>query len=270
MIQRIIVPTDFSPCADHASIIALRFAKTTQSRITFLHYFKKPWFFSSEKELRIKYSHQLKQHIQNLAAEAGIELNDKVDFYSKSGSMLKDLPAFCVKHFISMAIMGTKGAGAGHESAKYFGSKTMKFIKSTYTPVLAIPDKGHLEDIKSIVYATDYKEVTGASFDYVLKIGEMFQALITVLHVRKPYEMFNVKRDSAFASDNLVYKYKNIQKVTLSNPDVIAGIDEYIKSNRVDMLALSVNNSEMIERLFHNSVFQKFILESDIPVLAAK
>lgn len=222
----------------------------------------------SERALRAKYSHQLKVHITQLAAANGIELNGNIDFYSKSGKMLKDLPHFCTKHFISMAIMGTRGAS--NSQARYFGSNTMKFIKSTYIPVIAIPEHGELDNIKHIVYATDYKEITGTSFDYVLRIGEIFQALITVLHVRKPYEMFNVKHDSAFASDNTVFKYKNIRKVTLSNPDVISGIEQYINENAVDMLALSVNDSEMIERLFHNSVFQKFILESKIPVLAAR
>lgn len=267
MLQRIVVPTDFSACADNASIEALKLATKTGSRITFLHYFKKPWFFSDTR-LRHENAQRLKEHIIHLAKKAEVALPEHVDFYSKGGKLLKELPHFMAKHLVSMVVMGTKGEN-GNNSTN-FGSNTMNFIKSTFTPVLAIPEGSQINKIEKLVYATDYKDVTGVTFDTVLRLGELFSALIIILHVRKKPESSHLKRESAFAADNMVYKYKNIEKVVLDDTDIIHGIQEFVKTHEPAFIAMSVKEDDMIRKLFHQSVFHEMILHSKTPILAAR
>ena len=266
MLQRIVVPTDFSSCADRATTVALKLAAITGSRITFVHYFDKPWF-SSEQELRHQNAHNIKEHVINLARNAELKLPEHVDFYAKSGKLLKELPEFMVKHLVSMVIMGTKGENG--QSGNALGSHTINFIKHTDTPVLAVPENGTFHNLEKMLYVTDYKSITGVTFDTVLKLGELFNAVITIMQIGIKSESGSIRRESPFAMDNLIYSYKNIEKKALDDENVIHGLQKYIAENQPSFIALSVKDEGIMEKLFNQSAFHEMLSAEHIPLLAA-
>ena len=264
MLQRIVVPIDFSSCADHATLVALRLASLTHSRITFVHYFDKPWF-SSEAPLRHLNASKTKGHVVNLARKAELELPEHVDFYAKSGKLLKQLPEFMGNHLVSMVIMGTKGENGSNKAT--LGSHTLNFINRTDTPVLAVPENGTFHNRDKMLYITDRKSITGITFDTVLKLAQLFNAVITVLHIGKKSDGKTVWNESPFAID--IYSYKNIENKFLDSDNVIEGIQKYIAENQPSFISLSVKDEGAMERLFNQSAFHEMLSAERIPLLAA-
>lgn len=267
MIPRILVPTDFSSCADHATLEAVRLAQKTGSRLTFIHFFSEPWI-GTGADLRFEISGKLKHHIVNLCAENQLELPVEVDFYSKAEEVRKGLVHFIAHHRVSLVVMGTKGGGS--LNARIFGSNTVHLIRNGYTPVLAIPENSRLFPFNSIVYASDYSDVTGITFDMALKLAGLLDSKVTLLHLH-PSTGHRVHTKNKFLDpDRRNLTQKNIEKVSIKNDNVIAGIQEFVAETNPSFLALSVKEESNLFALLRNSVFQTFILDASLPILAAR
>ncbi|HRH36241.1 MAG TPA: universal stress protein [Catalimonadaceae bacterium] len=267
MVPRILVPTDFSSCADHASIEAIRLALKIGSRLTFIHFFSTPWV-GSDTKLRFENSNRLHHHIVGLCEANQLKLPLEVDYYSKSGNVREGLVHFIAHHRVSLVVMGTKGGGS--LNARIFGSNTVHLIRNGYTPVLAIPENSSLFPIKTIVYGSDYSDVTGITFDMVIKLAELLQAKVTILHLHPSQGERHHARDKFLDPDKRILSHKDIEKVSIKSDDVIKGIREYVDQTKPSFLALSVKEESNILAILRNSVFQTFILEARLPILAAR
>ncbi|RMD75356.1 MAG: universal stress protein, partial [Bacteroidetes bacterium] len=49
--------------------------------------------------------------------------------------------------------------------------------------------------------------------------------------------------------------------------DVISGLDDYVKTHKIDILALFIPARRLWERLFHSSVSQRMVYHSTTPLL---
>lgn len=264
---RILVPTDYSPIAVHASIEALRMAEKMNCRISFIHYFTKPWLSSGSHHRSLE-AKKLKEHLVQLAAQNGIQMNMEVDFYAKDGRFETEILNFVSRHRVSLVIMGTNGAS--RFGARLFGSNSINLIRTSYVPVLAIPESAFVMPIENLVYATDYSDFTGISFDTMMKLAKAVDAKVTILHVKTTHGKSRKGWTKSFDPEGIMSLHKYIEFVEVREEDVLVGIEKYIAAQQPSFLTMSAKHESALDALFRQSVFQNLMLNSKISILAAR
>lgn len=147
--KNILVPTDFSKCAQIASDIAMELAKKSNAEIHFLHLLMTPVDWVNLPKEEEDNFHETKKEINHAKSELS-KLKRKAE---KLGLVVKDFLVFDkgreeidlhTKHHVhDFIIMGSNGS-KGYKGI--LGSNTQRVIRNSSVPVLIV--KGKYEDFK--------------------------------------------------------------------------------------------------------------------------
>jgi nucleotide-binding universal stress UspA family protein len=138
--RRILVPTDFSPCAEAALRQAIGMAKSFGARITLVHAYL-PHFYQSPPRGFVPDEEEL----QRLAATSERELGALCDRYAASGVTIErralvgaipDAILDVAAEGYDLIAMGTHGAGGVKEL--FLGSVAEKVVRRAKVPVLTV------------------------------------------------------------------------------------------------------------------------------------
>lgn len=166
---------------------------------------------------------------------------------------------------IDLVVMGTKGATGAQEIL--FGTHTVHAINKTRCPLLAIPARLRYRSPKNILFPTDY-EVNFSSFHLKLlrQIAETHAAKIHVLNVHHGSPLTSDQEES---KKKLVAFIKNTSHhfYSVEKKSVPKAIEEFQKTNHMDLLAMVKNKHSLVEKLFFKQVIQDFGFHVKIPFL---
>jgi nucleotide-binding universal stress UspA family protein len=138
--KRILVPTDFSPCAEAALRQAIAMAQSFGARITLLHAYV-PHFYNSPPRGFVPDEKEL----ERLAATSERELAVLCDRYAASGvplerrAVVEVIPEAILDvagEGFDLIVMGTHGAGGFKEL--FLGSVAEKVVRRAKIPVLTV------------------------------------------------------------------------------------------------------------------------------------
>jgi hypothetical protein len=111
-------------------------------------------------------------------------------------------------------------------------------------------------------------------FKNALKIIDLLRNLnpeIILFHLTdgKPDEIMEYGMLEKF-KDRLIQEshYQSITFRLFESPDVYDGLNKYITEFNIDMVAISMRNRNIFEKLFSRSLTKKMVYHSHIPVLA--
>jgi nucleotide-binding universal stress UspA family protein len=140
--NRILVPTDFSPNADRAIDYAVRIAKLNQSTLYLIHacdnldpLYLEGTMTHMEYNQRIMDEAFEKLELRRRSIEETEQILVNIQLYS--GTVQDTILVAAQEHKADLVIMGTLGISGLHD--KIFGSKTAAVIGESKVPVLAIP-----------------------------------------------------------------------------------------------------------------------------------
>ena len=166
---------------------------------------------------------------------------------------------------IHLVIMGTKGTTA--ERGLFMGSITKGIAQHASCPVLAIPEKSNFGEISKIVYATDLQSDETSIVSYIIKLASLYDASLIVMHV----DHDKSRREwSIGALKNIVDKsgYPKITYKEMVLNDVSKGINDFVLEQKASMLAMTTHTTSLFDKIFHDSLTQKLLLHTNIPLLA--
>jgi len=139
-IERIVVPTDYSPCADQALAWAVLHGHTFGAKITVLHVVERHLHFAPAgygdapgKDAVEEDRAHLKSYVDERLGDQGLEIDLAVEIGEpplKIREIAKRLDA-------DLIVMGTHGKSRLEDIL--FGSVTEKVLHHTGCPVLAVP-----------------------------------------------------------------------------------------------------------------------------------
>ena len=216
--QKILVPTDFSDCANDAASMAIMIAKKANASIQFFHSTSVPadWASMSThtlgdanltvKEKEARYPEvkaqigEAKQNLHDLVKRAqgeGVEATSTLAY----NLAYKDIINHATSFSADLIVMGTHGASGVKEL--FVGSNTQKVVRSAKCPVLTVRDYKGQVDFKDIVFVSDFEEKEVKNkFEAVLKFAEIFDAQIHLLYVNTPTQ-FEDSQYSRFKMEDL-------------------------------------------------------------------
>lgn len=264
--RTILAATDFSESAKNSVSYAANYAVAYSAKLILFHAFHLPLPVGEMQVPVVDYDQLLdenKKSLERLKKEILL-----ANPYLDVECIVK--PGFAIEEISSMkpdlVVMGIKGAGKISEVI--IGSNAVGVIRHSKCPVLVVPEACRFKKLDKIVFAADYNEVKDAHvFDMLLKTAKVFSAELMLLHVTKKATeslteiIQGLKLESAF--DGVLHSKHHVQ-----DDDLVHGINEFAKKNKIDMIAMLPRKHNIFQRLFTESNTKKMAFHSEVPVLA--
>ena len=273
----ILVPTDFSSCANKALDYAVCLAKKAGAEVILLHAceliaypFKDHQGLIEEHNLRLQKQMTSKlQHLKKLIEETeGLVVHTRLYDGDAKTAIL-----FAIRdNAVDLVVMGTLGK-SGFER-KVLGTKTASIVAAADVPVIAVPAYYTWSEPRKILLAlndpTEDPEVLNAAFE----IAKLFDAEIyTAIFSEEDEEAIGIMQDSRNIYKiqtqlNKEFKFKKISTVHLSGTDFRESIQKYINEHDIDLLAMVTHKRNLIQALFNRSITKRMAYHTQIPLLS--
>ncbi len=271
--KTILVPTDFSKNAINALYYAIAIAKRENAKIILLHAFHVTYMAPEipveflDKEIALA-----QQKANKLMNELFVKLEAehlKSELIVKQDNAEELILEVAEKRNPDFIVMGTKGASGIKEAI--MGSITASVIERARCPVIAVPENSALSPIKHITYATDYLISDIDALKKLVKIAELFKADITLLHIADKHFTYETEDDYMNKFKGKVIgkiRYEKIVFKIIYGQDLLDGLENYVKKESPDLLAMSTHYRSIYDKLFGTSFTKKMAYHTNVPLLA--
>lgn len=171
------------------------------------------------------------------------------------------------EHKAFMMIIGMKKESAIKEL--FMGDTSMSLIEKAPCPVMLVP-KNADENLKTIVYATDFEQEDIGAIYKLSQIAKKYNAKIKVVHI-----------DTSDSGDGYLkmewfkemveqkVTYKKISFKVFSSEEIFQTLKIYLDSNNINMVAmLEREKSGFLKKLFHRDLVKEMESFGKIPLLS--
>lgn len=252
--QRILVPTDFSECANAAAEIAMRLAKLSGAEIYFLHL-----------AVDVNQSVLAKDNLDLLVRAAEVD-GIKAKQQLVMGTGHERIPDYIQPFKIDFLVMGSHGAAGIREMV--IGSKTQYVIRNINIPSLVVKQMPEKLELKHIVFASDFKRDCSSSLEEVIAFSRLWHSRLHLLFINLLNHLIeeNVAR---LMMSGQMDKFSNVDYTMniIETNDKEFGIAQFAKEIDADLIAIAMDKKNLIGRLLNPSVAEKLINRSPLPLL---
>ena len=275
--KNILVLSDFSANAIHAAHIGAMIAKRLHANILLFNAsMAKPayaggptlveevFFVDEDNCNRLKYlSCQIADSIQ----KDGNNWKPSVHQEIRLSTLSSGIKSLSKEKNIEMIVMGAReGSSIDHFLA---GSDTFSVIDHANRPVLVIPYDIDVNDLKKVVFATNFAEQDIEAIRYLVKLGSIFNFHLEIVHVDLPADTDLTKelRKTEFMKyiHKLHYPAINIQEI--HGKDVINRLSRLCDESGADLLAFTHYHDSIFSKVFRQSTTRKALEKQKIPML---
>jgi nucleotide-binding universal stress UspA family protein len=286
--NKIICPVDFSEDSINAAHFAILLAAHIKAEVKFIYAYNPaptvanvfPDSFSYQvdmgnifvddveisKHKMLKFKGDMTDYIKKHAS-SGVKITTHLIANDPYGG----IPAFCKKFKSAMIVMGSKGLG---KSKSYItGSVALNTIEKVNIPVLVIPEKYKFTAIKNfnLVYLTDFDEKDFTSFRKLMSITGVFNPEIHCIHIEHDKNVINnIILDELAGELKSIYSQYKVDCSLVKSSDASKGINNYIKTNKINLLAMSERKRSFLMQFFSKSIIKEMLFNINIPLLIFK
>lgn len=276
--KKLLVPTDFSECADKAINFAVETSKILPVQITLLH------SYEINSSLYTDYVGVNKEYNQTILNEAKEKLTvlkkdieeingGVIDIAASSESLQEAIKKCAEEEKFDLIIMGTLGASGIKE--KLWGSRTAATIGKSSIPVMAVPNNYIWKKPRKILFATNQFEKNPAILDYIFELAGLYMANIQVAvftdedddkagtfldHKQK------ISEYELFLKEN--YKEDTLTSTHLYGENFEETLQHFIKENNIDILVMVTYPHNFWNGIFNPSKTKRMSYHSNVPLLA--
>jgi nucleotide-binding universal stress UspA family protein len=268
--NNILVPTDFSECANHATDVAVLLAKISGAKVHLLTSLPLPYHWSAmpEKE-RAKYKMaqgDIRQAERLLEGKRKKHESISMEISWADSDLLKNISEYVYQYSIDLIVMGSHGVGGKNDL--FIGSTTQKVVRAVHCPVLIIKNPLEKLDFKKVIFASDFQIEELPVFELFLDFIKMFSPEIHFVAIRS--SAFQESEKSIKAAilpfkqlcDSLPYKAHVFKYF-----DVSGGIQVFAKKIGADLIAISNHQRHPLKRMLFGSNVELIVNYANAPVL---
>lgn len=273
--KKILLPTDFSKNAFNAIKYAVQLFKNEKCLFYLLNtytpvmydntYFfyntDQPSLYEVYKKSSLEGLTRVEKQLQRQFANPKHHYK-KISAFNTLGDEIKEQVK---ENKPDLIVMGTKGATGAQEIL--FGTNTVHTLKKTRCPLLAVPSGYRYRSPKNILFPSDYEvEFTGFHLDLLTKIAEEHSSKIHVININKGKSLTPEQENSkkiliSHIKENAHHFY------SFEKSSVPRAIEDFQKSNPMDILVMVKNKHTFFENLFFKQVINDIGFHVKIPFL---
>ena len=270
----LLAATDLTAIGNNAVKYAFSFASAMKCNLVIFHVMDMPKFEPTISEVKFlaleKKAQKAKQRkLELMVAKIYQELRFKKD--DQTAKLVVNTGLFVTETLLraanlykaDMLIVGTHGL----IGFKIFGSITSEIILKSKIPVLAIPEGYGYKKIKTIVYATDLKNLIN-ELKGIIPIAKSFDAAIEVLYL--DFGWHEPITTDEITSLIKQAKYKKIKVIVQKEKEglaVLGHIQQYLKDRKPECLVMFPEERSLFDRLFVRGKTEELIYRTQLPML---
>jgi len=272
--NNILVTTDFLVTSKNALEYAKTLSKHIGLGITLFHAFRTPPYDKDdtsakhlEESLRLKNEFEAK--LDAMSNEIKLETGNPCNYVVKEGFAKEEIVLIADELRPDLLIMGTENLTPIDRFV--FGSKAGRAMREVNCTIMVVPQNTAFKPPSKIAFAVDFHESDHDNTKFINQLGKSFNCETHLIHI------VDSESDFDFDTKQFLSFREKINKEIPGNAihfHLIEGhnaaddIDEYVKLNQIDLLALAkTDKTTVFDRLFVRSLTQKIYYFTEIPLL---
>ena len=292
--SHVLIPIDFSPYSLKACDFGFRVAAKMHVDVVLLHVHFTPIYIPS-----LQYSTDIfgipsienaanmrsimetvHKEMEDLAKiidkkiEDGIYPKVKYTCLLREGVPEEEILSYARHENPLIIVMGTRGEH--QENLELIGSVTAEVIERSPVFVYAIPEQApskSIEDIHKVALFTSFDQRDLIAFDSLIKTFKDNQFEITFIHINS-HEEKRTWNEITLAGIKEYFKKQYPQLefdyVAVDESHLLNNIDQFIQTNKIDVICTSNYKRNIFARLFNPSMARKMLFHSNTPLLIIK
>lgn len=271
--QKILVPTDFSPQAEYALKVAAQLAAKNKGEIYLIHMLELPIHLANsgssehlpESLFFIKLA---EKNFKEIAAKP--YLKDITVYQEVAYSEIYEgIQEMSEKYEVDLIVMGSHGASGFKEM--FIGSNTEKVVRTSKVPVLVIKNEHNDFQVNDFVFATDFSEECRIPLS---KAADFAKAMDAKLHLLFINTVSDFKTSSeAMAMMNQFIKGMGLENYSLNihnDHSVEKGILSFAQDHMVQLVGMSTHGRKGLAHFFNGSISEDLVNHAQRPVITFK
>ena len=275
--KKILVPTDFSTCANNAVNFAVQSAKIFPVKITLLHAFEVNGnVYTDYMGVHKEFNQSLLDDVHNKLTQLKAVIEETegvtVDTYVAVTPLIDAVLQATDDLNIDVLVIGTLGAGGNNENL--WGSKTAALIGKTKAPVIVIPYYYEWKKPEKILMSTNHFEKESAMLNALFELADLYKAQVQVAvftdedgdgaitfleHSRNMLHYEKVLKEQ--------YKEETLTAINLFGKEFEETLQKHIEENKIDILTMFTYQRSFWDRIFHPSMTKRMSYHTKIPLL---
>ena len=268
--KKILIPTDFSKCANNAVDFGLEIAKKSKAEIHFIHIQRTPVDWKKlRKEQEKNFPETLHEiglakgeltKLKSKGKKAGIKTTTTLVFNNHDiSTVLRDYE----NDFIIIGSHGTKGF------KELIGSNTQKVVRQLSSPILVVKEKPKNLKFKDIVFASNFEKGVHQPFHKVIEFADLMEAQIHLLYVNMPFQ-FEESDQIEFVMQNFLEKCpRGTCSINIYNAlNEERGIQKFAEKVNADLIALTTHGKTGFIKMISPSITESLVNHSNVPILS--
>jgi len=276
--KRILVPTDFSACANVAVDFAVQSAKIAPLEIVIVHSIELNSSLYSDylgvnKSYNLALINEVRDKLNNLKRVILETQGVSLEICVYKDPLQEGILQAVTDENIDLVVMGTTGASGLKEIL--WGSKTAGIMGKCVVPVLAIPFDYTWKKPAKILMAVNGVDEVETAVNFVKRMGSLLGAQVDIVVFTD--EEMDISRAPIAQSHNLptsespVKEKYSPQYMRIVHPfghSFEDTLNNYILQNEVDMLAMVTHHRKFFNFLFDPSKTKHMSYHTTVPLLA--
>ncbi|MBN1987031.1 MAG: universal stress protein [Prolixibacteraceae bacterium] len=151
------------------------------------------------------------------------------------------------------------------------GKNISQILRILTLPVWCFSAGSRFKQVKTMVYASDYKKEDVDVIKWLTGLAKSFEAKIDVLHVYRSEKFKQQLIDAGLQGlirEKIEYPHIKIHSIKKSN--TIKGIAEFSKISFADLVVFIKKEKYFFQDLLHKSTVEKALKKLDLPILILK
>ena len=269
IVQKILVPVDFSEVSFDAFRYALHLADYLNAEIELCHVYHPPYdvapaatvttldSLATVRQQTLEEFRDKALKANNSEQEVKLELNmgfaaDEIIRRSKE---------------VDWIVMGKTGEGG--IIRKLFGSVSSQVAKEAHCPTIFIPGGMQFQAFREVLYASDYTSANAHSLQKLANFSTIFSGRLHMVHVHDPeakngFELESLKVEKYLKATEVL---TDVCRATVSAKEVWQGLNQYADQNQIDLMVVVTPHRNFWQKIFHKSVSKAVVGHAEKPVM---
>jgi nucleotide-binding universal stress UspA family protein len=276
IINKILVPTDFSEISLQALNFAALIARNNNSEVILLHVFES-YTQNTMLSMRIDFTQIIERGVEEKFNEikeknpnlAGITIRSRVVV----GKIHSEINNIAAEEKIGLIVMGTHGVSGVTNIGKYIlGSNAYRTIQNAPCPIITIREAPRRKEIKNIVVPLDSTQESMVKMDMAISWAKLFKAKIHLLAITAFFEDYVV--DKKKIEEKVHEAEKRLKETGIEYESHILrhqapseSVLEYAYKAKADLIVIVTGQESVLNEMLFGSSARNIISESTIPVL---
>jgi len=269
--KSILIPTDFSLCAQNAENATMQLAKKFNAKVYLFHHADIPedWeeMLVSEREQHpdaLKKIYEVESSFERIRQ---LFPHITIETHVTGGKWIDRMSQYVQQKNIDLVVIGSHGASGKNEF--FIGSNTQKVVRGVHCPILVIKEPLGKVNFNKVIYASSFNEAEKVAF---LKFKDIIKHFLPEIHLVTIHNSEFL--DGPITLQRAVLKdYVELSKPLTAHAHIIdsftidGGIRNFANGINADLVVVANHYKRPLKRMLVGSNVEALVNHANMPVL---